>query len=246
MTTKKETRAAAITTRSVGEHAHGGFVARVLRYGDPADDYNTTWARGVANESLGQRMPVLAWGHSWAEPIGRATRWWEEDDGLYMEFAFDDPDDVPRSRQARSQVQSGTLTDVSIGFVRQASDPPDKNGTVNITKALIDEVSIVLRGAVPGAQVLSVRSGSMVPASLVAELSAKLVTGEIDIADFLGAVKENAVAAPPAPQEEMAPEVPVEDAAEHLQLDAELEAALESIGRSAKGVHKMWMRPPAS
>lgn len=224
---KHERRAAPITAAEVADHQHGGFIARVLRYGAPADDFGTTWERGVANVSLEKRMPVLAWGHSWAEPLGRATRWWEEGDGLYMEFAFDDPNDVPRARQARSQVQSGTLSDVSIGFVREKSEP-NEDGTVNITRATIDEVSIVLRGAVSGAQVLSVRSGAVVPAATVAQLSAQLVSGEIDIADFLSAVKEASYApAAPSPSDDEIPppaEVSTDD----------IDAALELIGRSAR------------
>lgn len=226
---KHERRAAAITSPEVAEHEHGGFIARVLRYGLPADDYGTSWERGVANAALEKRLPVLAWGHSWAEPLGRATRWWEEDDGLYMEFAFDNPDDVPRARQARAQVRSGTLKDVSIGFVREASEP-NSDGTINITRASIDEVSIVLRGAVSGAQVLAVRSGAVVSADLVAQLSAKLIAGEIDIADFLNEVKAAATAVPaPAPKGDDAP-APVD----HAQLDADADAALDlALSRSA-------------
>lgn len=227
---KRERRAAAITAPEVSEHPHGGFIARVLRYGLPADDYGTSWERGVANAALEQRMPVLAWGHSWVEPLGRAVRWWEGDDGLYMEFAFDDPDAVPRARQARAQVESGTLTDVSIGFVREASKPND-DGTVAITKASIDEVSIVLRGAVAGAQVLAVRSGAVVSADVAAQLAAQLVAGDIDAAEFFSALKEAAnTPSSVEPAEEPEPEVEVDNGA----LDAEIDAALDGVLRSAR------------
>ena len=240
---KHERRAAAIVGTEVAEHEHGGFIARVLRYGAPADDFGTTWAKGVANAGLEKRSPVLAFGHSWTDPIGRTTRWWEEDDGLFMEFAFDDPADVPRARQARAQVRSGTLRDVSIGFVREASEPND-DGTVNITKATIDEVSIVLRGAVSGAQVLAVRSGAVVPAAAVAQLAARLVTGDIDIADFLNEVK-TASFVPPAsgdPEEgdgEDPPVVPPVESEPPDEFDAELDAQLDAalgvaLGRSAR------------
>lgn len=185
---KRERRAAPIHTRAVAEHPHGGFTARVVHYGLPADQYGTIWQAGFANDALAERMPVLAWGHSWTEPLGRAVRHWEEDDGLYMEFAFDDPEAVPRARQARAQVESGTLTDVSIGFERLKWEKHD-DGTETMIEAGIDEVSIVLRGAVSGAQVLAVRSGAVVPAETVAQLAAKLVTNDIDIADFLAEVK---------------------------------------------------------
>jgi len=153
ISTQRETRQAQVTSTD-SDAPFGGFTARVLRYGPPADDYNTVWAPGVANEAMGERLPVLAWAHRWDAPIGRGVAWRDEADGLYVDFVFDDPDAVPLSKQARAQILSGTLTDVSVGFTRLA-DETNEDGSVTITKAVIDEVSCVLRGAVSGAQVVA-------------------------------------------------------------------------------------------
>jgi HK97 family phage prohead protease len=231
---KRERRSATVTAAEVGEHPHGGFIARVLRYGLPADDYGTSWERGVANAALEKRLPVLAWGHSWTEPLGRAVRWWEEDDGLYMEFAFDDPDAVPRARQARAQIESGTLKDMSIGFVREASKPND-DGTVAITKASIDEVSIVLRGAVSGSHVLAVRSGATVSAEVAAQLAAQLIAGDIDAAEFFASLKDAAATPDPAAETPAVEEEEPEVEPEVDGLDSMMDEALGvALGRSAR------------
>ena len=130
------------------------------------DDYGTQFQRGTFTESLEQRLPVIAFGHDWSDPIGRATAFREDDDGLYLTARLDIGGAVPRADQAYAQLRSGTLTDVSVGFMRTSSE--DRDGHVMITKAELDEVSVVLRGAVPGAKVLAVRSartGEMVERS---------------------------------------------------------------------------------
>lgn len=150
-----ETRSAAITERDGDGH---GFWAKLVTYG-PADSYNTRWKPGVFDESVASHMPVLAWGHDWSEPIGRMDNYQDREDGPYGHFRLDDGDYVPRAKQALHQLNSGTLTDVSVGILRTGDEPND-DGTTTITRADLDEVSLVLRGAVPGATVMagSVRS----------------------------------------------------------------------------------------
>lgn len=145
------------------------------------DDYGTQFQRGTFTESLEQRLPVIAWGHDWSEPIGRALDYRETDEGLYLTARLDIGQGIARADQAHTQLRSGTLTDVSVGFMRVASE--DNGDHVMITKAELDEVSVVLRGAVPGARVLAVRSarsGEVVDLGAVEEIARRVVAGDID------------------------------------------------------------------
>lgn len=153
-----EVRSLRVTKVAVGE---GNKIdLRVIRpY--TTDEYGSVWLPDVFDEALTQRMPTLAWGHDWKEPIGRAVSFeTSSTDGPLVTFRFDDFDAVPRARQALAQVQSGTIDDCSVGFSNTSRRPPTDEerrlypGCVEIIeKADLDEVSLVLRGAVPGAKV---------------------------------------------------------------------------------------------
>lgn len=151
MTMKRETRNGEV--RAAGDD--GTIEILAVAY-NVTDDYGTQFRRGTFTKSLEQHLPVIAWAHSWDEPIGRATGFREADEGLYLTARLDIGGSVPRADQAHEQMRSGTLTDVSIGFIRHASE--QEGDVVVITEADLDEVSVVLRGAVPGAKVLAVRS----------------------------------------------------------------------------------------
>lgn len=206
----------------------GTFEVLAVTYGT-TDDYGTRFVKGVFNDSLERRLPVIAWAHDWAEPIGRATGWRETDEGLFLDARLDTSADVPRGRQALEQMRSGTLTDVSVGFWRIADRTAD-DGVTEITKGDLDEVSVVLRGAVPGAKVLAVRSarsGEMVEMDAVVAIAEKVAAGTItqQVADEALRL----LAAPDGgapPEGDPAPaEVP-----ELEQVLAEADAALASLG----------------
>lgn len=192
------------------------------------DDYGTQFQRGTFTESLEQRLPVIAFGHDWSDPIGRATAFREDDDGLYLTARLDIGGAVPRADQAYAQLRSGTLTDVSVGFMRTSSE--DRDGHVMITKAELDEVSVVLRGAVPGAKVLAVRSartGEQVDLDAVVAIAAKKAAGEIDqaTADEALAMLSSPPATPPEPPAAEEPEA----LPELVDALAEADAALASL-----------------
>lgn len=185
----REMRSAAITDIDTDEH---GFWAKLVSYG-PADSFNTRWAPGVFDDSVREHKPVLAWGHDWSDPIGRMDDYQERADGPYGHFRLDDGDYVPRAKQALAQLQSGTLTDVSVGILRRAADPQADDGTTTITRADLDEVSLVLRGAVPGAQVMagSVRSAPRaggIAFDEVIELAKRVRAGDLSQEDALATI----------------------------------------------------------
>lgn len=149
------------------------------------DDYGSLWNAHAFDESLEARLPTLCWSHDWSEPLGPAVDYETGDDGPSVRFLFSDFDAVPQARRAHAQVQDGTITDCSVGFWNvQRRDPTDDEKeqypgvTEVIEKADLDEVSLVLRGAVPGAKVLAVR-GAKVAVDAAVDLARRVQEGEI-------------------------------------------------------------------
>lgn len=159
---------------------HGEFVRaddaektmdiRILSY-NTVDSYGTLWLQGCASESLAGGYLPLAWAHDRAEPIGSMVQPLGDDDiGPVVRFRLDNFDEVPMARRAYSQAKSGTLRDVSIGFshidVREPTEAEREMyiGVSDIvTRVTLDEVSLVMRGAVPSAQLLVVRAAPPAP-----------------------------------------------------------------------------------
>ena len=161
------------------------FTAKVLTYNE-IDDYGTIWAPGCFDESLKQRMPRIAWAHSWQDPIGHYIEVVKNDErsGLVLLGQLSDFDDVPRARQCYSQMKDGTIDQFSVGFTRQqwtnVDDELRAQGAWELMqKALLDEASPVLVGAVPGTALLGVRSGGKVPIDNIVELAKKVRAGEL-------------------------------------------------------------------
>lgn len=184
----------------------GQFSATVLRY-NVRDDYNTEFEFGVFTESLRVRMPRIAWGHDWRELVGQ---WTDADDNpqrlrllgqLDLAMINDSLPSVPRAHQAYAQLKSGTADQFSVGFMpTEWRDVETQDEYYRVfTKGRLDEVSIVLAGAVPGTELLAVRSAGggipllvrepLVPKEKVAALIVRLQTGDIDLADALQELK---------------------------------------------------------
>ena len=178
-----------------GEH----FIDLQIITPNVVDDYGSVWMEDCFDRSLDERMPTLAWAHDWSEPIGRGVSWSREPgEGPVVRFRLDDFDAVPTARRAFAQVQSGTIDDCSVGFSNtQRRDPTGDEVTKwpgvreVIESADDDEVSLVLRGAVPGAKVVAYRSGERavtVPIDAVTELARKVNAGELTEEDALTAL----------------------------------------------------------
>ena len=216
--------------RSITEE--GTFEVMAVAY-SVVDDYGTRFIKGVFNESLDQRLPTIAWGHQWAEPIGRATDWHETDEGLFITARLDLAGDVPRAKQAHEQMLSGTLDDVSVGFWRLADRTAD-DGVTEIIKGDLDEVSVVLRGAVPGAKVLAVRSartGEMVEVDSVVAIANKVAAGEISQAaadEALRLLSSPGTGAPP-PTADTGTGGEPDPAPELVAAEADADAALATL-----------------
>ena len=162
--TDREQRAYTPTEIRVDDDNPRMFEADVLTYG-VVDTYNTIFDHGVFDASLEERMPKVTWGHDWTDPIGRYVDWKniEERDGkpssLRLVGELDDFSAVPRARQASAQLKSGTISQFSVGFHRDPKGTyEDDDGITHFRTAGLDEVALVLVGAVPGTKLVSVRS----------------------------------------------------------------------------------------
>lgn len=202
------------------------------------DDYGSLWMADAFDDSIAKRMPTLTWGHDWSEPIGRAVAYTPSEDGPTARFRFDDPDAVPLVRRAISQVESGTLDDVSVGFSntrrRQPTDAERARfpGIVEvIERANLDETALVLRGAVPGAKVLSLRTAAgTVDGDTVLGLARQIAAGDLTQEEALAALNLAAAAEAPADAPNGVPDEPDDDGADEVlaEADAALDAALRS------------------
>lgn len=186
-----ETRAAvgSIEFRDAADGAKPGFTARAVNYG-VRDSYGTSWAPGVFKESLEARMPPVVWGHDWNDPIGRVVGYREverrgqgDPGGLEIDVELDDLDAVPRARQAYAQLKSGTMSQFSFGFERQADQAdPELRNTTRITRARVQEFSLVLNGAVPGTKPLAIRSQeATIDTRAASDLITRFAAGQIEL-----------------------------------------------------------------
>lgn len=203
------------------------------------DDYGSLWNPRAFDESLQKRLPTLCWAHDWSEPLGPALDFELSDDGPQVRFRFSDFESVPQARRAHAQVLDGTIQDCSVGFWNvQRRDPTDDEreqypGIMEvIEKADLDEVSLVLRGAVPGAKVLAVRSPKVaVEAAL--DLARRVSEGEITTDEAKAALDLLAKddPAPAVDGEQEPPPDPAEVEAAQDAVLAEADAVLADRGR---------------
>jgi HK97 family phage prohead protease len=206
------------------------------------DDYGSVWLPTTFDRALGERTaadpddtPSLCWAHRWDDPIAHGIAYTPSADGPTMEFEYDDFEAVPRARQAHAQVASKTIRDCSVGFFawsRREATKEDQEmwpgAREVITEADLDEVSLVLRGAVPGAKVLSQRSGAMVDVDAVVEIARRKVAGELTDEEAREAIE--LLGGEEGELEEEPPPAGGDDADEIAALEAEADELL--AGRS--------------
>lgn len=176
------------------------FEAVVMAY-NVVDDYGTMWQPGVFTESLSKKLPKIVWAHDWSDPLGRYVDYRDNTETLTLVGEFDDFDAVPKARRAYAQLQSGTIDEFSVGFVRrewnttdQLTDEQRTAGAQELMiRADLAEASLVLVGAVPGTELVGVRgirmpNGQTVPEDFVIDLGKKLAAGAITRAEAVAAI----------------------------------------------------------
>lgn len=220
------------------------------------DDYGTIWLPGCFDKSLGERMPTMLYGHDWYSldhVLGKGVDFRQSPGapGVDVLLEFDDPEFVPMVRQAMWQVDNKTLQDVSVGFdrwewlEREKLTPEQLKAGASeaMVEAGMDELSIVVRGAVTGASFRNRRTGSL-DIDAVMAIAKRKVAGEITeeeaqaALDLLAGTDGGAGAGAGGSDDDDTAggggDGGAGDESPPPDLDAEIDAALESIGRSRR------------
>lgn len=215
-----------------------------------ADEYKTLWLPGCFDEALEERMPTILYGHDWGNlehvlGSGIDYRQTPVDVGpagvdVLIEFA-----DVPSADLAMKLLdqaatsRGAVLRDVSVGFERRewrtrnelSAELLALGAEEAMVRAGMDELSLVVRGAVPGAQVRGRRGA--VDLDAVVEIARRRAAGELTEAEAQAAV--DLLAGEQAQQPAPKAEEPVEEPPPAADFTAEIDAALDTaLGRSAR------------
>lgn len=93
-------------------------------------------------ESAAKGKIMFLWQHERTEPLGRITKLYEDDHGLYFEAEMDE---VEISERALKQLQSGTLNQFSIGFsyVSDGIKYSEEQQAYIISNVKLYEISVV-------------------------------------------------------------------------------------------------------
>lgn len=213
------------------------------------DTYGTLWRPGVFDEALGERMPVVLYGHDWSSlnhVLGAGIDWRQTpaDVGpagvdVLIEFLADDEHAERAMRLlAKDATSAGpVLRDVSVGFERRewarrsdlTADELKMGAEEAMIRAGMDELSLVVAGAVPGAQVRSALGA--VDLDAVVEIARRKAAGDLTDAEARAAL-DLLAGAPTAPSDDEGDEELPLAAELDADLDAALDAALDLALRS--------------
>lgn len=127
-------------------------------YGN-VDKVGDVIARGAFSESFNNkenREPVILWQHNHQNPIGMGQLQ-DDEKGIFLTARMPKNDDFVKNR-VMPQVSIGSVKSFSIGFSFNPQDLEFKNGTTVISKAAINETSLVTFPANPQAEITSFKS----------------------------------------------------------------------------------------
>lgn len=142
---------------SAFDEGTGAFEAYALTY-NVVDEYNTRFLPGCATESLRRGLPEVTWEHA-GRRLGAVEDYRDNATALTILGQLDQPEGRNETliRRAWAGMRTGTLTDFSIEFIRREwRTAPD--GVVEFQRIDLEAVSLVLEGAVPGAELVATRS----------------------------------------------------------------------------------------
>ncbi|KKW05625.1 MAG: hypothetical protein UY40_C0013G0003 [candidate division CPR1 bacterium GW2011_GWC1_49_13] len=158
----------------------GRVVGVALRYG-VVDDYGTRFLRGALDRTRSEKVPAgrvalfanMAWDgsgmHSYSARTHVGTvRSMEDmgDDVMMMADIFDTEEGRALKEYLSAVMETGSMTGLSIGFRERVTSPGvveingRKEGIIDIKEVELMEVTVTPLAAVPGTQVLGVRTQS--------------------------------------------------------------------------------------
>ena len=141
----------------------GTFEAYVATW-DTLDSFGTRFKKGAFRKTISERLRKgdikILWQHKIDEPIGVVMDAREDDHGLLIHGRLDIG--VPKADQARTQMTSGTINQLSFGFdiIKQKRNPND--GFIDISEVRWWEASPVTFASNPTTSVVNVRSSQVV------------------------------------------------------------------------------------
>mgnify|MGYP002513932552 CR=1 FL=1 len=113
-------------------------------------------------ESQANDKIIMLWQHDQHEPIGRISVLQEDEKGLYFEAVIDD---VERGNQAIKQLESGTLSQFSIGYsyVWEKCEYDQERDAFIVKEVVLYEISVVSIGCNGETEYLGLKSESTDP-----------------------------------------------------------------------------------
>ncbi len=129
---------------------------------DVEDSYGDIVLKGAFLESLNNHqkkstMPALLWQHKRDEPIGRWTKMYEDEKGLYCEGELFIDDDA-MAKRAYVHLKKGSISGLSIGFMLKDYEYDSEKGVWLLKEIDLKETSVVTFPANDEARVESVKS----------------------------------------------------------------------------------------
>ena len=123
---------------------------------DVVDSYSDIVVKGAFVDSIkNDRMPAMLWQHDSAEPIGVWTSIKEDARGLFVQGKLAD---TQRGREAKTLIEMGALTGLSIGYETGAYSVDAKTGIRSLLAVKLWEVSPVTFPANESARLTGVKS----------------------------------------------------------------------------------------
>jgi HK97 family phage prohead protease len=135
----------------------GAFEAVACVYGY-TDGYNTRFVPGCFAASLRRELPEVRYEHT-SRRIGEVQDWRDDAERLTILGQLDPPEGKQRKLLTRAWkgMQTGVLAEFSVGFYTR-EDRTAGDGVREITRADLDEISLVIEGAVVGAELVATRT----------------------------------------------------------------------------------------
>lgn len=115
------------------------------------------FAKSVNDARAGAKKFPFLWSHSWDDPIGVIDELSEDRTGLKITVRLNL--DTQRGREARSLIQQGAVSGLSVGF-QVVKDEVNDQGVRTIKEAKLWEVSAVVFPCNEQAQITSVKAQS--------------------------------------------------------------------------------------
>lgn len=129
------------------------------------DNSRDLMLKGAFNNSFERngdtnRKIAFLWQHDRRDPIGRILKYWEDDEGAYVDVVLSDFDAVPNAKRAWVQTLDGTLNQASFGFdyiwdsVKYVAPAEDEEfGHFAVGDVELYEISIVTLGDNPNTSI---------------------------------------------------------------------------------------------